>query len=287
MKKITLSFSLCITLLTNLALSTATPEIRTHARFVPERMDDFAWENDRIAMRAYGPALRAKTENNGFDPWLKRVDYPIVDKWYQQNAEGKSYHEDHGEGLDNYKVNDSAGVGGTGLWIDGERRALETFTAYEIIETTPERSCFKLIYENTIDGHLFREEKTITIELGRQLFDVASTFYKDGELASNLPVCIGLSLQNGKPKTFKNKAGGWIATWGSHDKSELGTAVTMPPENVKDIQVLSSKKKSQDHVLIIANTDTEGKIQYSTGFAWKKARIIESADAWLAYLSKQ
>ena len=27
------------------------------ARYIPERFDDFAWENDRIAHRIYGPGL--------------------------------------------------------------------------------------------------------------------------------------------------------------------------------------------------------------------------------------
>ena len=73
-------------------------EPATFCRFVPERSDDFAWENDKIAFRAYGPALRAGTENSGIDCWLKRVDYPIIDTWYKEASEGKSYHKDHGEG---------------------------------------------------------------------------------------------------------------------------------------------------------------------------------------------
>src|SRR5262245_33955903 len=32
---------------------------RAYGRFVPERKDDVAWENDRIAYRVYGPALEA------------------------------------------------------------------------------------------------------------------------------------------------------------------------------------------------------------------------------------
>ena len=59
-------------------------EARTHCRFVPERLDDFAWENVKIAFRAYGLAARDRTENSGIDCWLKRVDYPIIDKWYGQ-----------------------------------------------------------------------------------------------------------------------------------------------------------------------------------------------------------
>ncbi|MEY3896376.1 MAG: hypothetical protein RLZZ214_1896, partial [Verrucomicrobiota bacterium] len=46
---------------------------RAFARFVPERSDDFAWENDLVAFRTYGPALRPGPENSGIDCWFKRV----------------------------------------------------------------------------------------------------------------------------------------------------------------------------------------------------------------------
>ncbi|MBV5342917.1 DUF4861 family protein, partial [bacterium] len=39
----------------------------THARFVPERKDDFAWENDLAAYRMYGPALANEKPSNGVD----------------------------------------------------------------------------------------------------------------------------------------------------------------------------------------------------------------------------
>jgi len=92
---------------------------RTHCRFVPERFDDFAWENDQIAFRTYGPAARERAENSGFDCWLKRVETPIIDKWYGPMKE-KSYHKDWGEGHDPYHVGKTRGCGGLGLWIDGE-----------------------------------------------------------------------------------------------------------------------------------------------------------------------
>ena len=195
-----------------LSLSLAHVEAETFARFVPERQDDFAFENDLIAFRAYGPASRRGDENSGFDAWLKRVPYPIINKWYLQNAEGQSYHKDHGEGLDNYKVGASAGCGGTGLWLNGKREPLETFTKYKILEVTPQRSQFKLTYQCNIDGSLYGEEKLITIELGKRLFQVESSFTKNGKPAINLPICIGLTLQNGQAKPISNIEAGWIAT---------------------------------------------------------------------------
>lgn len=78
-------------------------EANVQARFVSERMDDFAFEINKVAFRVYGPALRDSQENNGTDCWLKRVDYPIIDKWYKGHLEGVSYHEDNGEVTDNLK----------------------------------------------------------------------------------------------------------------------------------------------------------------------------------------
>ncbi|MGA9121229.1 MAG: DUF4861 family protein, partial [Bacteroidota bacterium] len=52
-------------------------------RYVLPR-EDYAWENDRIAFRMYGPAL-AREVNNGIDVWTKRVPYLIVAKWYKES----------------------------------------------------------------------------------------------------------------------------------------------------------------------------------------------------------
>ena len=48
-------------------------------RQYPERLDDVAWENDRAAYRAYGPALQEKGERAfGYDIWTKSVSEPVV-----------------------------------------------------------------------------------------------------------------------------------------------------------------------------------------------------------------
>lgn len=63
-----------------------------YSRFVPERIDDYAWENNRVAFRMYGPTAQRMVENgvsggtlsSGIDAWLKKVDYPIINKWYKK-----------------------------------------------------------------------------------------------------------------------------------------------------------------------------------------------------------
>lgn len=99
--------------------SGAETAVMAYGRFVPEREDDFTWENDKVAFRVYGPSSGGKGQVSGVDPWLKKVPYSIIDKWYAGFLAGKSYHEDHGEGYDPYHVGDSRGVGGTAIWVDG------------------------------------------------------------------------------------------------------------------------------------------------------------------------
>jgi rhamnogalacturonyl hydrolase YesR len=108
----------------------------TWCRIVPERLDDFAWENDLVAFRTYGPAARAAggPEDSGIDCWLKRVTYPIVEKWYAGHLKGKSYHKDDGEGYDPYHVGRSRGCGGLAIWHDTQMVLSGPFVASKLIK---------------------------------------------------------------------------------------------------------------------------------------------------------
>src|ERR1019366_10338604 len=89
------------------------PIVKTMARFVPERFDDFAWESDRIAHRIYGLALipAEGTVSSGADVWIKKDRGLIVDTMYAT----KHYHEDNGSVMDDYGVGHSRGCGGLGV----------------------------------------------------------------------------------------------------------------------------------------------------------------------------
>jgi hypothetical protein len=185
------------------AVCTAEMKPATFCRFVLERADDFAWENDKIAFRAYGPALKEKGEDSGFDAWLKRVEYPIIDKWYKENQEGKSYHTDHGEGYDPYKVGSSRGCGGLALWVDGKMIASNVFTEWKIIKSEPAESVFVLRYEYQVGEDRYTEDKQISIKRGDRLFKSTSTFKKNGQPAGNLPA-VGMVLGKAGAKVCVN-----------------------------------------------------------------------------------
>lgn len=264
---------------------------RVFCRFVPEREDDFMFENNYIAMRFYGPALRHKVEGAGCDIWTKNVEYPIINKWYQLQQEGFSYHIDRGEGWDGYKVSNSAGTGGTAIWLDGKREELDCFTAWKIIEQTDERCEFVLYYEKEIKGLVYKEEKKISLEMNQRLFHAESTFYKNDKIAKDLEICVGITTHDGKAIATSDTASGWISCWESLDDGfGLGTAVSMNPKQISSIEMLQGKPKTgvknTGHILIIAKTNEKGAITYNAGYAWEKAGDITTQDQWTDYLKK-
>lgn len=252
----------------------------TYCRFVPERMDDFAWENDKIAFRAYGPALRQKGEDSGFDAWLKRVDYPIIDKWYRESAQGKSYHKDHGEGYDPYKVGASRGCGGLALWIDGKMVPSNVFRDWKIIKCEPEASIFVLSYAWKHGGDTYTEEKRIAIRLGDRLFSSLSTFRKNGEIAEGLPIAVGLVRHHKHDTVSKDLSSGWMSIWETIDGFGLGTGIVMDPSRIEGVKIINSKQELGSHALIITRTDDEGQVEYAAGYGWARAGQITTADEW-------
>ena len=142
---------------------------KVYGRYVPERKDDFAWENEYAAFRMYGPALRPENPSNGVDLWLKSSPELVVDSfYYREHVLGLPYHINYGKGLDCYKVGHTCGCGGLiviandSTWIGG------AYDRWEILEQTPDKFVFRLEYDSLlVAGHILHESITITAEAGQ------------------------------------------------------------------------------------------------------------------------
>jgi hypothetical protein len=256
------------------------PTSRTFGRHVPERSDDFAWENDLVAFRMYGPALAADAVNSGVDCWLKRVSYPIIDKWYAGNLEGKSYHQDHGEGYDPYHVGGSRGCGGLAVWHEGRTFPSDVYAEWKVIEDGPIRTTFELTYAPwEVAGRQVEEIKRISIDLGSRLSRFESVFRVDGRPAV-VHVAIGITTHGGAGRTGR-QPGSWIYCWEEIDESGLGTGVVIP-DGVPSAVELSSAE--DEHVVFLADTDAGGRIHYWAGYGWERAGAIVTELDWAAYL---
>lgn len=177
-------FALCALLFVSCQKEVVQPKV--YGRFVPERKDDFAWENEFAAFRMYGPALRPENPSNGVDLWLKAGPELVVDSfYYREHKLGLPYHINYGKGLDCYKVGHTCGAGGLVVIANDQTYIGGAYDRWEIIEQTPDMFIFKLEYDSlAVDGHILHESITITAEAGSAMnqANVVLTGDYEGEL---------------------------------------------------------------------------------------------------------
>ena len=269
--------------------ATDSSSIRCYSRFVPERTDDYAWENNRVAFRTFGPVAQKMVEDgvkggtltSGIDAWLKRVEYPIINKWYAKAIKEKgAYHKDTGEGLDNFHVGVSRGVGGIAVKTNSTYAVSKNFTKWKTIANGPIRTSFILDYEDwDAHGKKIKERKYISLDYGQNL-----TKYSV-ELKGTDKVSIGLTLHKNDGEITTNPAEGWMSYWEPFDDSELGQGVVL--KDKKDLVAFDhyvTKKKDESNIYVESNVSND--IEYYAGFGWKKSGYFKTKEDWNNYLSQ-
>ncbi|MBJ7883005.1 DUF4861 domain-containing protein [Gelidibacter salicanalis] len=259
-----------------------------YSRFVPERTDDYTWENDKVAFRVYGPVAQKMIEDSipggtlssGVDAWLKRVDYPIIDKWYKKTTDGTgSYHEDTGEGLDNFHVGPSRGVGGIAVKVDSAYYLSRNYTQWRTITTGPLRTSFYLEYANwDAAGNTIKESKVVSLDLGQNF----SKF--DTHIEGTETISAGLTLHEKDGDVSGSKDNGWVSYWQPIADTEIGTAIVAPSKYFIDYETYDTEvtdlSNAYAHLKVIDN-----KVIYYAGFAWKKSEQFPTRALWEAHLN--
>jgi len=274
---IVLACCMLLALLLTATVVSGSPEGQAYCRFVPERLDDFTWENDRIAFRMYGPemwTIPAKRCGSGVDVWVKKVRYPIINKWYKR----KSYHRDEGEGADIYKVGKTLGCGGLGFWADGKLQLNRHFESYKVIQGEGGRVEFELTYAPLeVDGKTVTETKRISMEIGSNLFAVRNSFKISG--GGSLTAAVGIVLREGDDELRNG------ARW-------IGYAEPVMPKNGQTycgviLGKPASFKKADGHALMLVQVEDGETLTYHAGAAWSKGIDFKSAAEWMAYMETQ
>lgn len=213
------------------------PIVKTFARYVPERYDDFAWESDRIAHRAYGLALipAEGTISSAPDVWIKKDRGLIVDTMYKTGH----YHEDNGSFMDDYRVGHSRGCGGLGIWDGNKLYTSSNYHHWKLITTGPIRSEFELTYDawDAGNGRKVSEVKRYSIDAGSWLTKAESTFSSDDQS----PLTIGVGLAERACPTNRvqfignDQSEGWMSYWQPEDKPKgiIGVAIVLPKDSVE------------------------------------------------------
>ncbi|MDL2243391.1 DUF4861 domain-containing protein [Bacteroidales bacterium OttesenSCG-928-J19] len=179
-------------------------------RQVPERKDDFAWENDRAAFRVYGPALANENPSSGIDMWFKKTEKLVMDRFYKGELEdGLSYHEDRGEGMDAYKVGHTLGAGGISPYADGKIWVENHYTTAEVLSLTPTNITFQLTYDSVQMGDKYLNKKVVvSLDAGSQ-FNKATVTY-DGDFDA-IQLAAGVFLHQELGTVVADQENGTIA----------------------------------------------------------------------------
>lgn len=239
----------------------------TYVRFIEERKEDFAWENDLAAFRVYSRFAGDGTAS-GVDFWGKCVDYPIINDWYAHSKHGRSYHKYYGQGADYYNMGKGRGVGGTGVWEDGKLYCSKNYACYKIVRNDKEKIEFILYYQPFKAGdRIIQETKRIEMICGTNFYKVTATY--DAQDGKPVTVAAGVTTF-GEPKTIHDAGRGllWVD---EHIKNELGkpmsdartfSAVVAEPSRLAGVV-----EHGNDRLLLFSAASGE-KVVFFAGAGW-------------------
>lgn len=252
--------------------------------FYPERLDDLAWENDRAAYRAYGPALQASGEQAyGYDIWTKSVAEPVVKARYDGELKhGRSYHHDYGNGMDAYSVGPTLG-GGTAAGIDSLGGIIypRSFTSYDILDNGPLRFTVRLTYDGS-------ETRIISLD-ANEFLNRTEVCFEDSSFPEIAP---GIVIHRHNPEGYllsPNQGFMAYADLTDNPDNSNGTifvGVVMP--KVESMRYLEMEEPSGDaigHILSPKSYNPGDTLVYYWGSGWSKG-FMPDWEAWTDYLAK-
>lgn len=268
----------------------APEEARVMARYVPERSDDFVFENNLICGRIYGQALEGNPTSPGIDIWVKTPGALVANQRYIDELQfGKTYHKDWGNGKDCYKVAVSLGGGASVPVVGGQLQYPATnYRSWEILTDEPEKVVFVLHYPQweAAEGIKVALDKQITVVPDTYFCAVQDTWTFEG--TDTLTVAAGI-FRHAAQETITDEMAedGRYAIWEhASDQSVepedgmLGVAVVMPGASRACILDDAS------HGILTAKVVSGGTVEYYFGSCWSKGDV-KSARDWFDIVKAQ
>ena len=255
-------------------------QFKTYGRFVRERRDDFAWENDRVAHRMYGKALETWAQepltSSSVDVWFKRTRRLIVNDWYMVD----DYHRDNGDGADMYSAGKSRGCGGNGIWDAGKLYTSANFIESRTLANGPIRVMFELTYPAfDAAGARVTEIKRITLDAGQNLNRFESRY----TATPSAPKAQAAGIKkHPEALVVRDKARGLLRTWEpvKADGSHFGCAIVVEPAQAAEFA------EADGNVLVVTSVAPGGVVTYYAGSGWDKSGDFTAVDDWDRYLDQ-
>jgi hypothetical protein len=223
-----------------------------------------------------------------------------VDEWYKR----RNYHQDDGDGLDDYHVSRSRGCGGLGVWSGQRLYVSSNFRDARIVTTGPIRSEFVLDYDAwDAGGRSVSESKRISIDAGSNMSRVESVLTSEDK--SPVTVGIGIAQRAGDGNTVsEDREAGWMAYWQApdRDRGSIGCAVVLPAGSISEFAAESGtvgvvpperqlKPDSEglppiSNLLAITQAEVGKGLVYYVGAGWSRSGDFPDNEAWVAYVRR-
>ncbi len=283
----------------------------------PARFDDLAWENDKVAFRAYGPTLQRRGDKAfGYDLFAKRgTSAPVLAEMYRLETDAalkarikylrenghkeegdalhrsKSYHVDKGHGMDCYAVGATLGAGTAALVDCGKLVYPWCWENCEFLDNGPYRFKVRLTFTPlNVNGHSnVLETRIITLDAGARLNKTEITY---SSLDEAMPIVSGIVIHDRKTPHRLEAEKGYISyqdptTGPDNGELYIGHAYAEEMEAAEVVyfekEPLPGKKGPEGHVLACSTYVPGTTFTYWWGFGWNRADI-QDYEAWNAYM---
>ena len=260
------------------------------------RKDDIAWENDRCAYRVYGPALQKTGERSfGTDIWVKNTPDTVVYERYIKDMIGNrknddeteiltSFHLDHGNGLDPYRVGATLGLGAPSLMVGKNQVLPYCYKDYRILDNGPLRFTVELAYNPSTVGDMKNvvEHRIISLDKGSN-FNKMTVWYDGLTTPTDFATGFPIHEEDTETKTF---AKDYVSYADPTDNVEVNNSQVyvgvLFPEGIDHTYYQLFDKKhdgATGHALGLKRGLKNGeKYSYYFGAAWSKYDVRSYAE---------
>lgn len=264
------------------------------------RKDDIAWENDRCAYRVYGPALQRTGERSfGTDIWVKNTPDTVVYERYIKDMNGNikgdkmdakvrdiltSFHLDHGNGLDPYRVGATLGLGAPSLMVGKNQVLPYCYKDYRILDNGPLRFTVELTYTPSTVGDMKNvvEHRIISLDKGSN-FNKMTVWYDGLTTPTDFATGFPIHEEDTETKTF---AKDYVSYADPTDNVEVNNSQVyvgvLFPEGIDHTYYQLFDKKhdgATGHALgLKRGLKNQEKYSYYFGAAWSKYDVRSYAE---------
>lgn len=248
------------------------------SRYVPERMDDYAYENNVIVGRIYGPALKSP-RTFGPDVWIKNTSRFVFDDWLAL----RDFHRNHGEGMDCYMVGSALG-GGACTPLAGDKVSVgDNYLTWKRLSNGPIRTEAEFTYPPIdVDGVEVTTVRSLSLDASSRLVHWTTAFEAAGR--DSLDIVVGAVLHDVISIVYGDDYVSFTE-WASDSKTpQIDGKISIGV-------ILSDRFKAvpcemDGHAVLKFRVKCGETVDYWTASGWDQGGV-ESPEAWNAYMKDQ